>query len=76
MTPHALEAASLGFSLLELFGAATFFWGDKKIAGVAFLVAFVVSFSAVLQQKVVLSSLVMAVSVESQNLDGPVSEGR
>lgn len=58
------EGASLLFSFFALFCAALFFWTERKAAGFAFLVAFVVSFSAVLSQRVVLSSAVVGVTVE------------
>lgn len=76
MTAHTLEAASLCFSFLALFGAGAFFWRDKKIAGFAFLVAFVVSFSAVLQQRVVLSSIIVGVSVERNSSERSVNQGK
>jgi hypothetical protein len=60
------EIASLGFSFLSLLGAGAFFWIEKKIAGFAFLVAFIVSFSAMLHQRVVLTSAVVGVTVEHQ----------
>lgn len=58
------ESAALVFSLLALVGAAAFFWRKEKIAGFAFLVAFIVSISAVLGQRVVFSSAVIGVTVE------------
>jgi ABC-type cobalamin transport system permease subunit len=58
------EALAFGFSFAALLGAGIFFWRDKKVAGFAFLVAFIVAFAAVLHQRVVLSSAVIGVSVE------------
>ena len=64
MNAPVLEAVSLTFSFIALLAAGTFFWREKKIAGFAFLVAFIVSFSAVLGQRVVLSSAIIGVIVE------------
>lgn len=64
MSALPLQAASLGFSFLTLFAAGAFFWREKKVAGFAFMVAFIVSFSAVLGQRVVFSSAVVGVTVE------------
>jgi hypothetical protein len=54
----------LGFSFLALFGAGAFFWNDKKMAGFAFLVAFVIALAGVSHQRIVLSSFVLGVVVE------------
>lgn len=68
------EIASLGFSFLSLLGAGAFFWIGKKIAGFAFLVVFVVSFSAVLHQRVVLTSAIVGVTVERSSQNKPASQ--
>ena len=65
MTARLLDAAALGLSLLTLFAAGAFFWRDKKIAGVAFLVAFVVALASVSQQRIVFSSFVGGITVEN-----------
>jgi hypothetical protein len=74
MTSMNLEAVSLALSLLALIGAGVFFWSDKKVAGFAFLVAFVIAFSAVLHQKVVLSSAMIGVTVERSPVVRPATE--
>jgi hypothetical protein len=69
MTAPYVEAVSLAFSFLALVTAGAFFWRENKVAGLAFLVAFVVSFSAVLGQRVVLSSAVIGVTVEKSGVE-------
>lgn len=59
-----IEIASIAFSFLALTASGIFFWSEQKVAGFAFLVAFIVSFSAVLNQRVILSSAVVGVTVE------------
>jgi hypothetical protein len=64
MTAGALEAVCFLFSLLALFFAGVFFWNDRRVAGLAFLVVFIISFSAVLNQRIVFSSSVLGLTVE------------
>lgn len=74
MTATALEAVSSALSLLALTGAGIFFWRDKKAAGFAFLLAFVIASSAVLHQRVVLSSVMIGVTVERVSPTRSVTE--
>jgi hypothetical protein len=60
----AIAAVSFGFSFAALLGAGIFFWRDKTVAGFAFLVAFIIALASVLNQRVVLSSAVVGLSVE------------
>ena len=64
MTAGALETICFLFSLLALFCAGVFFWSDRRLAGLAFLVVFIISFSAVLNQRIVFSSSVLGLTVE------------
>jgi hypothetical protein len=76
MTAPYPEAVALVFSLFVLLGAGAFFWSEKKVAGFAFLVAFIVSFSAVLGQRVVLSSAIVGVTVEKSVPDRTANGSR
>jgi hypothetical protein len=60
----ALESICFLFSLLALICAIVFFWKDRRVAGFAFLVAFIISFSAVINQRIVLSTGVLGLTVE------------
>lgn len=64
MTDGFIGLISVFFSFLALVCATMFFWKDRKLAGFAFLVVFIVSFSAVLKRKVVFSSSVVGLTVE------------
>jgi uncharacterized membrane protein YhaH (DUF805 family) len=66
MMTGALDVVCLLFSLLALACACVFFLHDRRIAGFAFLVVFIISFSAVLNQKIIFSS-VIGLSVERQS---------
>lgn len=59
-----VEIVAVIASFLALSGAAAFFTFEKKLAGSAFLVAFVVAFSALVGQRVVFSSALVGVTVE------------
>lgn len=59
-----IEIVSFAFSLLSLVAATVFFWRKDKAAGFAFLAIFVIAFTAVLHQRVTLSSAVIGLSVE------------
>jgi len=74
MTAIDLEAVSSVLSLLSLIGAGIFFWSDKKVAGLGFLLAFVIASSAVLHQRVVLSSAMIGVTVERMSSAKPMIE--
>jgi len=62
MTP--VDVIGLAFAFFAIVGAAAFFWVEKKVAGFAFLVAFIVALASVSHQRVVVSSLVLGVTVE------------
>jgi hypothetical protein len=64
MTAGAVEAVCFLFSMMALFFAGIFFWNDRRVAGLAFLVVFIISFSAVLNQRIVFSSSVLGLTVE------------
>jgi hypothetical protein len=53
VTNGIVEIVSIFFSFLALAWAILFFWKDRKTAGFALLVAFILSFSAVLNQRIV-----------------------
>ena len=55
---------SLTFALLALVGAAFFFWVEKTIAGFAFIVAFVLALAGAFEQRVVLSSSFVGMTIE------------
>ena len=59
-----VDTFALIFAFLALCGTGFFFWTEKKVAGFAFLVAFIVALTTVSQQRVVLSSFVVGVTVE------------
>jgi hypothetical protein len=60
----AVDMLGLTFAFLALMGAGIFFWRQRVVAGLAFLVAFIVALAGVSQQRVVFSSAVLGVGVE------------
>ena len=52
------------FAFMALCGTGFFFYLEKKAAGFAFLVAFIVALATVSQQRVILSSFFVGVTVE------------
>jgi hypothetical protein len=65
MTP--VDGLGLGFALLALLAAGGFFWVGRNVAGFAFMAAFVIALAGVLQQRVVFSSAVVGLVVETSN---------
>lgn len=63
----SVEILGLTFAFLALVGASFFFWREKNLAGSAFLVAFIVALAGVSQQRVVLSSVLIGVTVEKNS---------
>jgi asparagine N-glycosylation enzyme membrane subunit Stt3 len=64
VTNGIVEIVSIFFSFLALAWAILFFWKDRKTAGFALLVAFILSFSAVLNQRIVFSGGLIGLTVE------------
>jgi multisubunit Na+/H+ antiporter MnhG subunit len=60
----SIDVLGLTFAFLALFGAGIFFWRQRTIAGLAFLVAFIIALASVSQQHVVFSSALIGLSVE------------
>lgn len=63
----SIDLLGLTFAFLALAGASFFFWCEKNLAGSAFLVAFIVALAGVSQQRVVLSSALIGVTVEKNS---------
>jgi hypothetical protein len=63
----SVDVIGLCFAFMGLSGAGLFFWREKKVAGFAFLVAFLVALASVSQQRIVLSSLAVAITVEKKS---------
>jgi hypothetical protein len=61
---NSAEMLGLTFAFLALFGAGIFFWRQHIVAGIAFLVAFIIALASVSQQHVVFSSAIFGVSVD------------
>jgi pilus assembly protein TadC len=61
------DCLGLAFALLALLAAGAFFWVGKNVAGFAFIAAFIISLTGVLQQRVVFSSAMVGLMVEKSN---------
>lgn len=59
-----IDYLGLGFAFVALGASAGFFWRGKNVAGFAFMAAFIIALAGVLQQKVVFSSAILALTVE------------
>jgi hypothetical protein len=72
MTGITLIGWALAF--VPLVGAALFFWYDKKIAGLSFLIAFVVVLAGVSEKRVVLTSAMLGLTLERDAEVGKISK--
>jgi O-antigen ligase len=52
------------FAFISLAGAAVFFWREKKIAGLAFIIVFIVVLAGVSEKRVVLTSAMLGITLE------------
>lgn len=52
------------FAFVSLTGAAVFFWREKKIAGFAFIIVFIVVLAGVSERRVVLTSAMLGLTLE------------
>ena len=52
------------FAFVSLAGAAIFFWREKKIAGFAFIIVFIVVLAGVSEKRVVLTSAMLGITLE------------
>lgn len=61
-----MEGNSIGwiFASVALAGAAIFFWREKKIAGFAFIIVFIVVLAGVSEKRVVLTSAMLGLTLE------------
>jgi hypothetical protein len=52
------------FAFISLVGAAIFFWREKKIAGLSFVVVFIVVLAGVSEKRVILKSAMLGITFE------------
>lgn len=52
------------FAFVSLIGAAIFFWREKKVAGFAFVIVFIVILAGISERRVVLTSAMLGLTLE------------
>ena len=59
-----IDVVSLAFAFVSLSGAAVFFWREKKLAGFAFIIVFIVILAGASEKRLVLTSAMVGLTLE------------
>jgi hypothetical protein len=70
----AITPISLALAFVPLIGAALFFWYEKKLAGLSFLIAFIVLLAGVSEKRVVLTGAMLGLTLERDAEGGRTSK--